>query len=200
MVERIELDNEERDPWDRQPKETPRQYGRFCAYLQMGRVRTLRATAKILKETGDQIAVRSLYQVSSVNRWAERAEAWDLSQDKATLEKLRLDRKDMIERHRRIASKLERASLKALDRLESRHLDEISLGDVVKALKLATDLERVALGDEPAGQEAAQTSVGAPTIERVSMMSPDERKARMRALTEEMAARAGLKVGPIDTP
>lgn len=199
MAERIELDDEERDPWDRQPKETPRQYGRFCAYLQMGRVRTLRATAKILKETGDQIAVRSLYQVSSVNRWAERAESWDIAQDKATLEKLRLDRQDMIERHRRIATRLETASLRALDRLESRRLDEISLGDVVKALKLATDLERVALGDAPVSQQAQQVDTLTPVIERVSMMTPDERRARMRALTEEMAARAGLTVGPMDT-
>jgi|WetSurMetagenome_2_1015567.scaffolds.fasta_scaffold01259_9 hypothetical protein len=199
MTDRIELDDEERDPWDRQPKETPRQYGRFCAYLQMGRARTLRATAKILRETGDQITVRSLYQVSSLYRWAERAEAWDLGQDKADLEKLRLDRQDMIERHRRIATKLERAAIKALDRLEARNYEEVTMGDVVRALKLGTDLERIALGDQPAQQPASQPA-GTPVIERVSMMTPEERKQRLRDLTEEMAARAGLKVGPMDTP
>lgn len=200
MADRLELDNENLDPWDRQPKETPRQYGRFCAYLWIGRARTIRATVKILKETGDKITAASLYQVSSVNRWAERAEAWDIAQDKADLEKLRLDRKDMIERHRRIATRLVNASLKALTRLEQARLDDISLGDVVKALKLATDLERVAIGDEPASQQVAQASDTSIVTERVSMLTPDERRVRLRALTEEMASRAGLKVGPIDTP
>jgi hypothetical protein len=199
MTDRIELDDEERDPWDRQRKETPRQYGRFCAYLQMGRTRTLRATAKILRETGDQITVGTLYQISSQYRWAERAEAWDLGQDKADLEKLRLDRQDMIERHRRIATKLERAAIKALDRLEARNYEEVTMGDIVRALKLGTDLERLALGDQPAQQSASQPA-GTPAIERVSMMTPEERKQRLRDLTEEMAARAGLKVGPMDTP
>jgi hypothetical protein len=194
----VGVPDDEHDPWDRERGESARQYERFRVYLGLGPQRRLTTVRERLGSLGDAIGYPALRQVSSAHRWAARADAWDRHHDAAEIEALRVARRDMITRHRRIAIDLAEVALRALRDLDER-IGDVSMGDVVRALKLATDLERITLGEPTVidvGTKPTPNNIG----EHIATLSPDQRRQRLRELTEELAARSGLEVRPIDQP
>ena len=97
----------DREPWDRQNGESNRQYSRFIAFRDLGRMRTLKQAVEMLHGIGDNsVSYRTLMQYAYEYRWTERAEAWDFAQDRLEAARLLELRREMHSRHRRLASGL----------------------------------------------------------------------------------------------
>jgi len=69
------------EPWERQPNESPKAFGRFCAYLEMRPQRSLTELARRQKVT-----LSAIKQLSSRWRWRDRAAAWERELGHAQLE------------------------------------------------------------------------------------------------------------------
>jgi hypothetical protein len=178
----------DRDPWERQPRESPKQYARFEFYRDFGRLRTLTQVHKILTAAGDTLKHDSLRQIAYEYRWGDRAEAADLAQDQAERERLIIERRDMIKRHRNVATALLAKALTALQKIP---IDAMAPADIVRYVKLATDIERTAIG-EPQRIVAVTGPAGGPVqVEDISTLSPEERRTRLAEIAAELARRAG---------
>lgn len=177
-----------RDPWERQAGETARQYGRLTVYLGLGRVRTLKMCVRALNERGDSVAHRTLQQVAWEHRWTERAEAHDLAQDETARQQLVADRRDMVDRHRGVAGVLLTKALSALKLIPPNLLDP---SDVVRLIKLATDLERTALALPKEHVALSGPSGGPIQTEDLSGLTGEERRSRLSEIAAELARRAG---------
>lgn len=179
--------SEDTDPWEKQKNESTKQYGRFVFYRDIGRLRTINQVHKLLTETGDNIRPDSLRQAAWENRWSERAQAWDIAQDEADRERLILERRDMVRRHRSVASALMTQAGKALRAMKP---EEMTARDIVAMFKLATDIERLALG-EPQRTVAVSGPAGGPIqTEDVTKLTAIERRARLAEIAAELARRA----------
>lgn len=185
-----------RDPWDQQPRESSKQFDRFLAYRDLGRMRSLTAFNKMLTEIGDEITYGTIRVQSHLYRWTERASAWDRRQDELDSDRVMKDRRDMIDRHRNIASALAEKALRALRSMRNADLEPV---DIVRFLKLATDLEVRALGD-PHQTIAVTGPAGGPIVtEDITGLTDEERRVRLREVASELARRAGLQTTEIDT-
>jgi hypothetical protein len=179
----------DRYPWDQQPRESSRQYQRFLHYRDLGRMRSLTAVNKLLTGLGDKLTYGTIRIQSHLYRWAERAQAYDRHQDDLDRERVVQARRDMIDRHQRVASALLTKALTALRTTEPEDLDP---ADIVRWVKLATDIEIRALG-EPSHTIAVTGPAGGPIqTEDLTGLSAEDRQARLRELATELAHRAGL--------
>jgi uncharacterized membrane protein len=178
------------DPWDQQPRETSRQYERFLRFRDLGRMRSLTTVNKVLTGIGDELTYGTIRIQSHTYRWTERAQAWDRHQDEVDRDRIIQARRDMIDRHQEIAGALAKKALTALRVLKGSALDP---ADVVRFLKLATDLEIRALG-EPNQTIAVTGPAGGPIVtEDITHLTDEERRVRLKEVAIELARRAGLK-------
>jgi len=185
----IRLDPD-RDPWERQPGESHRMYSRFRSFMELGRMRTLKQAMEILHTLGDKsVAYRTLQQYSYENRWTERAEAFDRDQDRLERAKLMVARREMLARHRKLASGL---MAKAVTRLQAIPAGELTALDIVRFVRTASELERFALG-EPEKTVAVSGPGGGPIlVDDFSHYTPAERKARLEQIASELGRRAAM--------
>jgi hypothetical protein len=184
-----------RDPWDQQPRESSRQYERFMRFRDLGRMRSLTTVNKVLTGIGDELTYGTIRVQSHLYRWTERAQAWDRQQDELDRERSIQARRDMIDRHQKIASALTKKALTALRGLEDSELDPAA---VVRFLKLATDLEVRAIG-EPHQTIAVTGPAGGPIVtEDITELTDDERRIRLKEIASELARRAGLQTTETD--
>ena len=140
------------DAWQQQPRETPRNYGLFCMYRDHGRIRSVPQIAAM-----SPLTFASLARIARLNRWVERAGLWDAEQDRITAIRLQDAREEMARKHASAATKLME---KALERLKTLKIDDISPHALVLMLDTAARIERAALGLEVLNRgAAAQTSV-----------------------------------------
>jgi hypothetical protein len=181
----------DRDPWERQNGESGRQYSRYTVFRDLGDSRTLNAALEIINATSTtKITKGSLHQLSFIYRWTERSEAWDTQQAQAEQQRLIRLRRDMIERHRKIATGLTGKALAAMNKIDA-ETTALAPVDIVRFITLAADLERKALG-EPTERVAISGPTGGPVqVEDFSRLTPEQRKARLGQLAAEMARRAG---------
>lgn len=183
----------DREPWERQNAESPRMFSRFAAFRDLGDTRTLKAALEILNATsGRQIAMGTMHQMSYTYRWAQRCEAFDNYQSAADRQRLIMLRRDMIERHRKVAAGL---TGKAASALQALNIADLAAVDIVRFFTLAADLERKALG-EPTERVAltGATGTGPVQIEDMSRLSSDQRRVRLGQIAAELARRAGRDV------
>lgn len=188
----IRLDDD-REPWDRQPGETHRQYSRFRTFLELGRGRTLKQTAEMLQAVGDTVSYRVLQQYGYQFQWTVRAEAHDYDQDRLERERLLTLRREMTGRHRKLAAGLTSKAVAAMQNLQP---GDLSTLDIVRFIETAARLERAALGGPD--QTVALTGPGGDTpvaVEDFSRYTPEERKVRLTALRDEIGRRLGA-MGP----
>lgn len=179
----------ERDSWDQQPRESSRQYQRFLHYRDLGRLRSLTKVHKTLTELGDKLTYGTLKAQSYLHRWNERAQAWDHHQDLLDHDRHIQARREMVDRHQKVASAILAKSMQALRDIKPNELDP---ADIVRWVKLATDLERQVLG-EPSQTISVTGPAGGPIqTEDLSNLNPEERKIRLRELAIELAGRVGL--------
>lgn len=179
-----------RDPWDQQPRESSRQYERFLRFRDLGRMRSLTTVNKVLTGIGDELTYGTIRVQSHLYRWTERAQAWDRHQDELDRDRITQARRDMIDRHQKIAGALAKKALGALRVLREADIDP---ADVVRFLKLSTDLEVRALG-EPDQTIAVTGPAGGPIVtDDITNLTDEERRVRLKELATELARRVGLK-------
>jgi hypothetical protein len=179
----------DREPWDRQPGESNRQYSRFRVFMELGRVRTLKQAVEILHGVGDdRVSYRTLMQYAYEYRWTERAESHDLAQDQLEAQRLITLRQEMYARHRRMAGALQAKAVAALQKIKP---EEMTPLDVVRFIRYGTQIEANALG-EPTATIAATGPGGGPImVDDMSRLTPEERRSRVLAISAELARRAG---------
>lgn len=180
-----------RDPWDQQPRESDRQYGRFLRYRDLGRMRSLTAVSKTLTAIGDKLTYNTIKYQSHRYRWTERAQAWDRHQDLTDSTRILQARREIIDKHLTAASALLYKALLAVKKIKS---DDLDPADIVRWIKLAADLQIRAVG-EPHQTIALTGPAGGPVqIEDISSLTEEERIARSKEILSEMARRVGLAV------
>lgn len=178
--------SEDREPWDRQPGESNRQYSRFRAFMELGRGRTLKQAAEMLNTLGDTISHRTLMQYAYEHRWTERAEAHDRDQDRLERQRLLVLRREMMARHRKLASGL---MAKAVARLQTLPPADMTALDIVRFVRQAAELERTSLG-EPEHTVAVSGPGGGPiAVDDFSQYTPEERRVRLEAIRDELTRR-----------
>lgn len=122
-------------PWERQKGESDKAYEAFVTYRDMGTNRSIRAVAQKLAKSRTQIG-----KWSSGWEWTERVRAYDNELEKEARAKAVKDRKDMTDRHIKIAMQLQKKALEALTSLE---VEAMTPKDIKEFIKMATDLERL---------------------------------------------------------
>lgn len=172
------------DPWNKQPHETSYQHARFRTYLELGRLRTVQMTCDLLNDLGDPIKFNSLQELSHRNRWRERADLWEQAQDAVEFEKLRKERMEAIGEQKKVAKAL---ITKALQALEVIDVYEMAPADVVRYVKLATDVQRIIFGDVTV---PTVTSGDLQDDGELTGLSEAERKERLLELSKELESRA----------
>lgn len=196
MAKRSPIDLDQgREPWDQQPRESSRQYERFLRFRDLGRMRSLTTANKVLTEIGDELTYGTIRIQSHLYRWSTRAQAWDRHQDELDRERINKSRRDMIERHQKIAGVLVKRALGALRVIQESDLDP---ADIVRFLKLATDLEVRAIGDPHQTIAVTGPSGGPIMTEDITHLNDEERRTRLRAIASELARRAGLQTVETD--
>lgn len=191
MAKRSPIDlGPDRDPWDQQARESSKQYERFLQFRDLGRMRSLTTANKMLTEIGDELTYGTIRVQAHTYLWTARAQAWDRHQDELDRERINQARRDMIDRHQKIAGALVKKALGALRLLGDADLDP---ADVVRFLKLATDLEVRAIGD-PNQTIAVTGPAGGPVmVEDITNLTDEERRVRLKEIAIEIARRAGLQ-------
>jgi hypothetical protein len=147
--------------WDRQPLEPNLWYTRFERYRLAGASRSLLGTLNAeLTEKGRkrQSKVPGAWnQAFRRWRWRERAEAWDEQERRQAREAHAHELEEMNRRHIQEAQALQN---KALQRLKSLELDDLSAMDVLRFVTDSTKLERTARGEPETIEERRLTGKG----------------------------------------
>lgn len=137
-------------PWERQKGESEKAFEAFAVYRDMGEKRTLTAVAEKLQKSGTLIR-----RWKDRWDWVERVRAYDNGLEKEARAKVIKDRKDMTERHIKIAMQLQKKALEALNSLE---VEAMSPKDIKEYIKMATDLERLNRTLEEEDSKGGETS------------------------------------------
>lgn len=162
-------------------------------FVRLGRSRTIKKCAQTLQEErGDNVAATTLYRLCQQGRWVMRAEAHDADQDRRYAAELEAQRKGMISRHVKLAGALTRTAVDALRELDSLDSSAMSPADVVRYLKLATDVERSALGMPTHAVQVTGPQSGPLQVEDLSGLDPQARRQRLAQIAAEIARRANL--------
>lgn len=172
------------EPWSQQPRESSYQYARFRTYLELGRTRTVQGTCDLLHDLGDKIQFNSLQELSHRNLWRDRADRWERAQDEREFEVLRRERREAIESQKKVAKALITKALEALDVIA---VFDMTPADVVRYVKLATDVQRIIFGDVTV---PGMTSRDIEDTNEMSGMSEAERRERLLELSRELESRA----------
>ena len=122
-------------PWERQKGESDKAYEAFVTYRDMGTDRSIRAVAQKLDKSRTQIG-----KWSSAWNWTERVRIYDNELETEVRAKAIKGRKDMTDRHIKIAMQLQKKALAALNSLD---VKAMTPKDIKEFLKMATDLERL---------------------------------------------------------
>lgn len=178
----------DREPWDRQPGETHKQYSRFEIFRQLGRMRTLKQAVEMLHGVGDaSVSYRTLMQYAYEYRWTERAEAHDRAQDQLEAARLLQLRNEMYSRHRRLASGLLAKAVAGLQNIQPADMTPL---DVVRFIKYGAEIETRALGEPTQIHTHTGPGGGPVQVDDMSHLSPADRAARLTQISAELARRA----------
>lgn len=149
-------------PWERFPGESALAFEAFRVYRDLGPARTATKVAEHFEKLGRGRSVSALRQWSARWLWVRRAVAWDEEQHRLQDIAQEQARKDMAERHARIAGGLltklthrlignEQAGVAAID------ANTLAWPDLIRGIETAAKLERLARG-EPTERSAQEHS------------------------------------------
>jgi len=173
----------DRDPWERQPGETERAYAQFAMYRDLGRTRTLAQAAELLTRNANYLRT-----LAAAGLWAERAAAWDREADRLYAETMAAKRRDMADRHAKLATAF---LAKVAQRLRTLVPDDLTPFDLVRMADLAAKLERAAYGEPAATVAVVGPSGHALEPADFTGMSAAQREARLSELRDEITRRLG---------
>lgn len=125
-------------PYDRQPEDTTKGWAAFCVFRDMG---PQRSCAKVANELG--LHSVQVEHWSRRFRWQERIQHWQRAQDDAFAAARSEHLNRMAKRHVAIAMTMQD---KLYARIKTISPDNLTPREVAQWVKVATDLERVALG------------------------------------------------------
>jgi hypothetical protein len=149
------------EPWERQPGEPNRWFARFENYLRTGPGRSLLGAVNSERAKSGkhrQTAIPGSWSRAAAQwRWKARAEVWDEQERQKARETHARDIAEMNARHIQEAQALQR---KAIERLKSLELNDISAADLARFIVEATKLERTARGEPEAIEERRLTGKG----------------------------------------
>jgi hypothetical protein len=161
-------------PWERLEDESNPAWEAFMHYRDLGLGRSLARVASALGKSTTLIE-----RWSARDGWIARCEAWDREQDRLWHLQQQQSRKEMSDRHVKVA----RAFMgKVVKRLNDLKPEELSPKDLSTWLETAAKVERLALG-EPTRHEIS----GNISIEHG--LSDEERHARLEAIQQEITRR-----------
>jgi hypothetical protein len=169
-----------RDLWERVTGESAKAYVHFALYRDMGSERSLRKVA----EGGEGTAkIRQLEKWSVRWRWVERAQAYDDEMDRQLRAKKEKARKEMAERHAKMAL-IGQGTV--LERFRQIKPEELTPSQAVQWFDTLTKIERLALGEPTEIQRSEHA--GTLDIEaRYRAMTPEERRAEfVRIFRDEL--------------
>lgn len=142
------------EKWDRQEKETPRQYDYFKTFLNLGALRTL---PKVQQKYNKSIAY--FQKLSSRNNWVARADAYDRYIDeiirKENIEAIKKANKENIQLAQAIKVVVGKKVQLLIDKIKDAGSDTDSLAEVINELSwnvlpqltnMAMEIERKAYG------------------------------------------------------
>jgi hypothetical protein len=133
-----------KQPWDRLTAETAKAYEHFIRYRDLGVERTILDAAHPPNKPA--VNHRTLEEYSSRHNWVDRASKWDDHLVKVAQRALEKEIREMRERHRTIARAiLNRVGAKLVGMTPA----EMSPGDVARLASVGSEMERVAMGDDP---------------------------------------------------
>ncbi|WP_433856673.1 hypothetical protein [Streptomyces kronopolitis] len=178
--------------WEQQPGETPKRYGQFATYRDLGRARTLPRTAELLRR--HPVTVR---KTSAEFRWLERAEAYDRHLDKLYEATWLEERRKAAEADARI---LGAAIGKVAQRLPSLNAAEMSAGDVIRLMDVAMRHRRVLFGDPTDTVVVTDQAVSplAAQLADFAGLPADQRHTRLAELAAAVTRRVSAVEGGDD--
>ncbi len=144
-------------PWEQQLRESPRAFGAFRVYRDLGPRRTLRAAAEAFYGRASGALERQVDKWSRTFHWVERAGAWDRHLDAEVCRAQETARREMAQRQAQEARALQ---AKAVERLRMLRPEELEPADVLRFLVEAAKLERLALGEPDSVQRQELTGRG----------------------------------------
>src|SRR6516165_7624450 len=148
-------------PWERQPGEPNRWFSRFECYRLAGPGRSLQGAVNAEKaQEGKKrhVNIPGAWSRAAIRwRWRQRAEAWDEHERQKARETHAREIAEMNARHIQEAKALQ---AKAIERLKSLELTDVSASDTVRYLTEATKLERTARGEPESIEERRLTGKG----------------------------------------
>lgn len=185
------------DPWERQPGESLTRYGQFTAYLELGRLRSYAAAARVLDRNPSHIRA-----TAAACHWKDRAAAKDAADDHMVRVQTLTDRVTAARDDAKIL-----LALRAKLALYIRNLDitTLEIADFLRLVDIVLRHGRMLFGDAAAilatgdqGQDGTADPFAA-EVEAWSSMSPGARAEQMRHLTHMAEARL-VAMGGMDDP
>ncbi|MEO6351230.1 MAG: hypothetical protein ABIP53_11320 [Candidatus Limnocylindrales bacterium] len=126
------------DPWERQASESRAAFEAFATYRDQERRRSLRRVAQSVGKTSSVIANWSVQ-----HGWVARCDFWDAELDRVRREATKATVEEMAARHAAMASSL---LAKVGWRVVDLKGDNLSIGQLLRALELGVRIEREARG------------------------------------------------------
>jgi hypothetical protein len=149
------------EPWESQPGEPNLWFARFESYRLTGAGRTLLGavnTEQANRGKQRQTRIPGAWSRAFARwRWRQRAEAWDAHERQKAREDHAKGVAEMNQRHTQVAMALQ---AKAVERLKSLELKDMSAGDVARYFTEASKLERTARGEPESIEERRLTGKG----------------------------------------
>ena len=141
-------------PWQRQPGESSKAFGKFCEYRDLGPDRSLEKLRR-LHEGEDGWSRPALHELSERWRWSARAAAWDEEQDRARRQAQSEAIREMAERQARDGADMQRLARGAMAKWvkpdpHTRQLvlaENLSPSEVARLYRLGFEVERLARGE-----------------------------------------------------
>lgn len=180
------------DAWERQPSESPKKYGQFLAYRDIGLTRTLTKAAQKLT-----LAHGHVKHLAAWYRWLDRAAAWDAHQTAQYVA--------MIEEERRRAAEADAKILRAMAGMLGQALpnmvpDKMTWGEFTRLADATMRLRRQLFGD-PTETIAVTGPGGDPLTVQIAefeRLPPDVRRARLAELAATVTRRVRAADGADD--
>jgi hypothetical protein len=181
-------------PWERQPRESPKAFAAYLVYQDLGPTRTLIAVARKLGKNRSLI-----YRWGEHHAWIARAYAWDVTRAREEEALSRQAREEMMRRLIKDAEGLQKLSMAAIRKLVQRDPDtgDLVLSDAVdykgaiRLYRLSLDLQKhlPSLPPPPAAESRSAD-------EQIELLSDDELQNLIRLAKE----RAGTPTEESDDP
>jgi hypothetical protein len=167
------------ESWERLRFESSKAYAAFCAYRDLGPDRSI---VKAAGEPETSPKVRQFKKWSSRNRWVQRAQAYEDEMDRQLRARSEKARKEMAERHAKMAVLGQGIVVEAFRRIKP---EDLTPSQAVQWFDTLVKIERLSRGEPTDIQKAEHSGPGGGPMEFANM-TDDERRAEMVRCLKEM--------------